>query len=61
MKALLHLLRTALNDRDELEGMPNGFVDDASRLNRTRVSEVRSVAGLLRYTYNKRESSTLSC
>src|SRR5947209_4357314 len=46
MKALLHLLRTALNDRDELEGMPNGFVDDASRLNRTRVSEVRSVAGL---------------
>ena len=46
MKALLHLLRTALNDRDELECMPNGFVDDASRLNRTRVSEVRSVAGL---------------
>lgn len=46
LKPLLHLLRTALNDRDEREPIPIGFVDDASRLNRTRVAEVCSVSGL---------------
>lgn len=46
VKTLLHLLQTALNDRDERESIPIGFVDDASRLNRTRVAEVCSVSGL---------------
>src|SRR6266568_5970498 len=45
MKPLLHLLQTALNDKDELESIPVGFVDDASRLNRTPVAEVRAVSG----------------
>jgi FAD/FMN-containing dehydrogenase len=46
MKPLLHLLQTALNDREERESIPIGFVDDASRLNRTRVAAVCSVSGL---------------
>lgn len=46
VKPLLHLLRTALNDTDERESIPIGFVDDASRLNRTCVAEVCSVSGL---------------
>lgn len=46
VKPLFHLLRTALNDRDERESIPIGFVDDASRLSRTRVAEVCSVSGL---------------
>ncbi len=45
MRPLLHLLQTALNDRDELESISAGFVDDASRLNRTQVAEVRSISG----------------
>src|SRR6266568_3398479 len=45
MRPLLHLLQTALNDRDELESISAGFVDDASRLNRTQVAEVRAVSG----------------
>jgi FAD/FMN-containing dehydrogenase len=35
-----HLLRTSLSDRNELEPLPAGTSDDASRLNRTRVAEV---------------------
>lgn len=46
MKSLLHLLRTALNDRDEFEGLPTSYIDDASRLNRTRIAEVFSLSGL---------------
>jgi FAD/FMN-containing dehydrogenase len=46
MKSLFHLLRTALNDRDELESIPASYVDDASRLNRTRGAEVCSTSGL---------------
>ena len=45
MRPLLHLLQTALNDRDELERISPGFIDDASRLNRTQVAEVRSISG----------------
>jgi FAD/FMN-containing dehydrogenase len=45
MNPLFHLLQTALNDRDELETIPNGFVDDASRLNRVRVADVCNVSG----------------
>jgi hypothetical protein len=44
MRPLLHLLQTALNDRDELESISAGFVDDASRLNRTQVAEIRSIS-----------------
>jgi hypothetical protein len=36
----LHLSMTALRDRDTREPLPPGVVDDASRLNRTRVTEV---------------------
>jgi len=46
VKPLLHLLRTALNDSDERESLPIGFVDDASRLNQTRVAEVCSFSGV---------------
>ncbi len=35
-----HLGRTALHDRDTREPVPTGYVDDASRLNQTRVKEV---------------------
>src|SRR4051812_28788126 len=45
MNPLFHLLQTALSDRDELETIPKGFVDDASRLNRVRVADVCDVSG----------------
>ena len=35
-----HLVRTGLSDRNELEPLPAGMTDDASRLNRTSVAEV---------------------
>jgi FAD/FMN-containing dehydrogenase len=38
-----YLLRAAWRDADVVEPLPPGMVDDASRLNRTRVSEVWSV------------------
>jgi FAD/FMN-containing dehydrogenase len=41
----IHLVSTALNDVAVLEPIPAGFVDDASRLNRTAVAEVASPAG----------------
>ncbi len=46
MKPLVHLLQTARTERDELESLPVGFVDDASRLNRTRVAEIHYISGL---------------
>jgi len=39
MKAIFHLLATAVSDRDERMPIPAGFSDDASRLNRTRITE----------------------
>jgi FAD/FMN-containing dehydrogenase len=36
----LHLATTWWNDRDEVTPAPPGYVDDASRLNQTRVAEV---------------------
>ncbi|MEX0715822.1 MAG: FAD-binding oxidoreductase [Planctomycetaceae bacterium] len=39
-RPVLHLVTTASRDVDELEELPPGFADDASRLNRTRVAEV---------------------
>ncbi|HEX4146895.1 MAG TPA: FAD-binding oxidoreductase [Pirellulales bacterium] len=40
-----HLLSTALDDVAVIEPTPAGFADDASRLNRTAVAEVASLAG----------------
>lgn len=38
-KPLTHLLYTASRDANELEELPPGYVDDASRLNSTKVAE----------------------
>lgn len=38
-----HLLMTAWNDRNELEQVPPGEIDDASRLNQTPVAEIVEV------------------
>ena len=35
-----HVIATAKNDVDELEPLPAGFVDDASRMNRAHVAEI---------------------
>jgi FAD/FMN-containing dehydrogenase len=43
-KPTIHLLRTASNDSGEQPRTPQGFVDDASRMNQTRVAEVRKVS-----------------
>ncbi len=40
VKPLIHLLHTALQDRDTLEAVPPGFLDDASHLNQTRITAV---------------------
>ena len=39
-KPALHLISTAMRDTDELETPPEGYIDDASRLNLTEVAEV---------------------
>ncbi|MDP9381033.1 MAG: FAD-binding oxidoreductase [Chloroflexota bacterium] len=39
-RPVFHLGRTAVHDRNTQEPIPTGFVDDASRLNQTRVKEV---------------------
>jgi FAD/FMN-containing dehydrogenase len=39
-RPVIHLVRTASGDIDGLEDLPAGYVDDASRLNRTPVAEV---------------------
>src|SRR5262249_56804172 len=39
-----HVVSTAWRDVDEVERIPPGFTDDASRLNRTKVAEVVPVA-----------------
>jgi FAD/FMN-containing dehydrogenase len=44
VRPLTHLVRTAYTDADELEAPPPGYVDDASRLDRTRVAEVWNIA-----------------
>ncbi|HWC20636.1 MAG TPA: FAD-binding oxidoreductase [Terriglobales bacterium] len=36
---ILHLARTAYNDRPAIETLPSGYADDASRLDKTRVAE----------------------
>ena len=41
----MHLARTWLSDRDELEALPTGIIDDASRMNATRVLEVWDIPG----------------
>ncbi|MBO0783984.1 MAG: FAD-binding protein, partial [Ktedonobacteraceae bacterium] len=40
MKALFHLLRARFSDWDERKPLPAGFIDDASRLNQTRIAEI---------------------
>src|SRR5437879_5716661 len=40
VKPLIHLLHTALQDRNTLEAVPPGFLDDASHLNQTRITAV---------------------
>jgi hypothetical protein len=39
-RPILHLVSTAIRDHNDLETLPPGFSDDASRLNRTAVAEV---------------------
>jgi FAD/FMN-containing dehydrogenase len=39
-RPVLHLAGFASRDSDQLEELPAGFIDDASRLNRTRVAEI---------------------
>jgi FAD/FMN-containing dehydrogenase len=39
-RPVAHLLTTYSGDRDQRESLPAGFVDDASRLNKTKVAEV---------------------
>ncbi|MEE3001554.1 MAG: FAD-dependent oxidoreductase [Planctomycetota bacterium] len=41
----MHLARTWLSDRDELEELPAGIIDDASRMNATSVKEIWAVPG----------------
>lgn len=36
----IHLLRTSLRDRNAVEPLAPGFIDDASRMNRTKVAEL---------------------
>jgi len=38
-----HLIRTAINDRNELKPLPSGTADDASRLNATHVTKICDV------------------
>jgi len=38
-----HLLRTAWRDADNRQPLPQGFIDDASRMNATQVAEVWTV------------------
>ena len=38
-----HLLRTAWNDADNRQPLPQGFIDDASRMNATQMAEVWAV------------------
>lgn len=42
-RPLVHLLSTASRDANQLEELPPGYVDDASRLNRTKIAEVWDV------------------
>src|SRR5260370_7998677 len=39
-RPLWHIVATAWHDVDEVEKIPPGFTDDASRMNRPRVAEV---------------------
>ena len=43
IKPAIHLIGTAIRDPDTLEPPPAGYVDDASRLNQTKVAEVWQV------------------
>jgi hypothetical protein len=43
-RPVTHLLRTLLTDVNERPALPRGQVDDASRLNQTRVAEVIDVS-----------------
>src|SRR3954453_21706497 len=45
MEAFFHLLHTALSDWDERAPLPTGFIDDASRLNQTRITEIATISG----------------
>jgi len=44
MKAFFQQLSSARADRDERTPLPPGFIDDASRLNRTRITEIAVVS-----------------
>lgn len=40
IRPVWHVIATATNDKDELEPLPAGYVDDASRMNETLVAEI---------------------
>ena len=42
-RPVFHLIYTGSTDTNELVDLPPGFVDDASRLNQTKVAEVWEV------------------
>jgi FAD/FMN-containing dehydrogenase len=42
-RPIWHVIATASKDVDELEKLPDGFVDDASRMNRTQVSAIWAI------------------
>lgn len=42
-RPLIHLLNTAVRDVDELTELPPGYVDDASRLNQTKVADIWTI------------------
>lgn len=45
MQAFFQLLHTALSDWDERAPLPTGVIDDASRLNQTRITEIATLSG----------------
>src|SRR5262249_6477905 len=44
-RRVMHVVLTAWRDDGQLQPIPAGFADDASRMNRTRVAEVVPVEG----------------
>src|SRR5262249_20970411 len=44
-RPVLHVARTAYLDRNSIEKLPNGYSDDVSRMNRTRIAETWDIPG----------------
>src|SRR6266566_359596 len=44
-RPILHLMRVTWKDTDQIQKLPLGYVDDVSRMNKTKVSEVWDVPG----------------